>query len=128
MACILLIDDDAAVRSATSILLTANGFEVVEASDGKSGIDAIKGRQFDLAIVDLFMPGMNGLETTIAIRKISPDLPIITASGFMFGGQCPEMPNFDVMAAEAGAVSTLYKPFRPKQLLQAVQELIAASA
>jgi CheY-like chemotaxis protein len=128
MARILLIDDDAAVRSATSILLTANGFEVVEASDGKSGIDAIKGRQFDLAIVDLFMPGMNGLETTIAIRKISPDLPIITASGFMFGGQCPEMPNFDAMAAEAGAVSTLYKPFRPKQLLQAIQELIGASA
>jgi CheY-like chemotaxis protein len=128
MVCILLIDDDAAARSATSILLAANGFDVVEAPDGKSGIDAIKARQFDLAIVDLFMPGMNGLDTTKAIRKISPDLPIITASGFMFSGSCPEMPNFDAMAVEAGAVSTLYKPFRPKQLLQAVHEAIGAIA
>jgi CheY-like chemotaxis protein len=128
MACILIIDDDEAVRSATKIALEVNGLEVVAVADGKAGINAIKDRQFDAVIVDLFMPGMNGLETTKAIRKLSPLVPVIAVSGFMFGGKCPEMPNFQEMAAEAGALSTLYKPFRPKELLQAVQKAIGVTA
>jgi CheY-like chemotaxis protein len=127
MACILIIDDDEAVRSATAIALNANGFDVVAVADGRSAIDAIKDRQFDAVIVDLFMPGMDGLETTKAIRKLSPHMPIIAASGFMFGGSCPEMPNFQAMAAEAGALFTLYKPFRPKELLQAVYKATAVA-
>jgi CheY-like chemotaxis protein len=127
MACILIIDDDEAVRSATKIALDANGFDVVAVADGKAGINAIKDRQFDAVIIDLFMPGMDGLETTKVIRKLSPRMPIITASGFMFGGKCPEMPNFQDMAAEAGATLALYKPFRPKELLQAVQNAIGLS-
>jgi CheY-like chemotaxis protein len=128
MARILVIDDDHAVRTATKIALEANGFEVVAVADGKSGIDAIKDQQFDAVISDLFMPGMDGLATTTAIRKIKPDMPVIAASGFMFGGSCPEMPNFQAMAEEAGATAVLYKPFRPKDLLQAVQKAIAVPA
>jgi CheY-like chemotaxis protein len=128
MACILIIDDDEAVRSATKIVLDANGFDVVTAADGKSGINAVKDRQFDAIIVDLFMPGMDGLATAKAIRKLCPLTPIITASGFMFGGWCPEMPNFEEMAAEVGATSALYKPFRPKELLQTIHKAIGAAA
>ena len=76
MACILIIDDDEAVRSATKIVLDENGFDVVTAADGKSGINAVKDRQFDAIIVDLFMPGMDGLATTKAIRKLCPLTPI----------------------------------------------------
>ncbi|HTC02274.1 MAG TPA: response regulator [Xanthobacteraceae bacterium] len=128
MVRILIIDDDAAVRSATKIALEVNGFDVVAVADGKSGISAIQEQQFDVVIVDLFMPGMDGLATTTAIRKINPHMPIITASGFMFGGACPEMPNFQAMAEEAGATAALYKPFRPKELLQAVQKAIELAA
>jgi CheY-like chemotaxis protein len=128
MACILIIDDDEAVRSATKIVLEAHGFDIVAAADGQSGVEAIKERQFDLVIVDLFMRGMDGLETTKAIRKLNLRVPIITASGFMFGGSCPEMPNFQDMALEAGATSTLYKPFRPKELLEAIQNAIGVTA
>jgi CheY-like chemotaxis protein len=124
MARILIIDDDAAVRSATKIALEVHGFDVVAVADGKSGISAVAEQQIDVVIVDLFMPGMDGLATTAAIRRINPLMPIITASGFMFGGACPEMPNFQAMAEEAGATAALYKPFRPKELLQAVQKAI----
>jgi CheY-like chemotaxis protein len=55
-------------------------------------------------------------------------VPIITVSGFMFGGSCPEMPNFQAMAAEAGAISAVYKPFRPKELMQAVQNALGEAA
>jgi CheY-like chemotaxis protein len=62
-------------------------------------------------ICELFLPKMNGLEVIKAIRHIHPRMPIITASGFMFGGACQQMPNFDAMAAEVGATSTLISRF-----------------
>ena len=127
MASILIVDDDQAVRNATKIALEASGFDVVAVADGKSGLVKIAEQHFDVVIVDLFMPGMDGLETTRAIRKLSPHMPIIAASGFMFGGSCPEMPIFQEMAQEAGALHTLYKPFRPKDLLQAVQKALGAT-
>jgi CheY-like chemotaxis protein len=126
MASILIIDDDEAVRSATIILLNANGFDVVAVPDGESGIDASRARRFDLVIVDLFMTGMNGLDTTKAIHENRPQTPIIVVSGFMLGGSCPEMPNFEAMAMEAGARAIQYKPIRPKIFLQAINEAIAA--
>src|SRR5665213_650687 len=124
---ILIIDDDKLVREATRTLLTAGGYEVVAVEDGKAGIAAAKAGQFDLAIVDLFMPGMDGLKVIEAIRQFSPNLPMIVASGFMFGSECPQMPEFERMANEAGALSALYKPFRPKGLLQAVEKAIGAA-
>jgi CheY-like chemotaxis protein len=128
MTRILIIDDDQAVRTATKIALGASGFDVVAVADGKSGLAEVAKQHFDVVIVDLFMPGMDGLETTKAIRNLSPRVPIITASGFMFGGKCPEMPLFQELAEEAGAISTLYKPFRPKELLQAVQKALGVAA
>ena len=125
MTAILIIDDDEAVRSATKIVLEANGFEVMTVADGNAGIKAVEQRCFDLVIVDLFMTGMNGLETTKRIRELNPQMPIIAASGFMLGGSCPEMPEFEAMAQEAGATATLYKPFRPKTLLQAIHDAMS---
>jgi hypothetical protein len=52
-------------------------------------------------------------------------MPIIVASGFMFNGDCPPMPGFEAMAAEAGAILTLYKPLRPNDVLQAVNQALA---
>jgi CheY-like chemotaxis protein len=128
MTSALIIDDDAAVCATARIILETNGFEVASAADGPSGIDAIKNGKFDLVICDLFLPKMNGLEAIKAIRKIKPNTPVIAASGFMFGGACPEMPNFDAMAAEVGATATLYKPFKPRDLLQAIEKALAAAA
>ena len=49
-------------------------------------------------IVDLFMPGIDGLQTTKAIRQLSPCMPVIAVSGFMLGKLHLDMPNFDAMA------------------------------
>jgi CheY-like chemotaxis protein len=125
---ILIIDDDKMVGEATQILLRAKGYEVTVVQDGKSGIEAIRAGQFDLAIVDLFMPGMNGLKVIEAIRQSNPTIPMIAASGFMFGGAVPPMPGFESMATEAGAVLTLYKPFRPSEILQAIERAMRTTA
>jgi CheY-like chemotaxis protein len=124
---VLLIDDDESVGAATKIVLEAEGFDVVVAEDGRAGLKALEAGRFDLAIVDLFMPGMDGLATARGLRQINPDLPIIAMSGFMFRGSCPPMPHFLAMAQEAGARATLYKPFRPDDLLQAIERVTATS-
>lgn len=128
MARILIVDDDKAVRDATRIALTANGYDVITADSGKSGIELIGENAVDLIILDVFMPGMDGLTAAQTIRREHPNLPIIAVSGFMFGGQCPTMPYFDDMAAESGATSTLYKPFRPRELIQAIEKALNVSA
>jgi CheY-like chemotaxis protein len=124
MARILIIDDDEAVRRTTMIMLEARGFEVVAVDSGKAGVDAIAAGGFDAVIVDLFMPDMDGLSTTRAIRQQSPSIPIIAVSGFMFRDKCPNMPNFHSMATESGATATLYKPFRPNELVQVITDAI----
>lgn len=128
MTCILIVDDDRLVRETMKALFRTRGYDVEVADSGKAGIEAVKARSFDLAIVDLFMPGMDGLTAITAIRQIRADMPLIAASGFMFGGECPQMPNFDSMAAEAGATSTLYKPFRPDVVLKTVASALATAA
>jgi CheY-like chemotaxis protein len=125
---ILLIDDDEAIREATEMLLTAKGFDVVTAASGAAAIEAVKADTFDVAVVDLFMPGMDGLETTRAMRQCDPHLPVIAVSGFMLGDRLLEMPNFDSMAAEAGAFVTLYKPFKPDALMQAIETALHGPA
>jgi len=128
MPSILIIDDDRLVREAAQILLRAKGYEVSVAADGKSGIEAVQTGRFDLAIVDLFMPDMDGLKVIETIRRIKPAMPMIAASGFMFGGQCPEMPEFAHMAADAGAFFTLYKPFRPHEVVAIVAQALGSAA
>jgi CheY-like chemotaxis protein len=128
MARILVIDDDEAVGRATAFMLEARDFEVVAVTNGQAGLDAVKAGTYDAVIIDLFMPGMDGLATIRAIHEVIPDTPIIAVSGFMFRGRGrpPAMPNFHPMATEAGAVATLYKPFRPSELGQVVADAIGA--
>ena len=125
---ILIIDDDMAVREATRIALTANGYDAFTADSGPAGLEALRSNSVDLVILDVFMPGMDGLKVAPAIHREHPSLPIIAVSGFMFGGQCPTMPGFDAMAAEAGAIATLYKPFKPAELVAAIENALAVPA
>ena len=125
---ILVIDDDKLVREATQILLRARGYEVSVAADGKSGIAAVGAGRFDVVIVDLFMPEMDGLSVMRAIRRAKPTMPMIAASGFMLGGGCQSMPGFEDMANEAGAVCALYKPFKPDEVLQAIEKAMGTAA
>lgn len=125
---VLIIDDDKLAGAAIQILLRARGHVATLVHDGAIGIESVKADPPDVVIVDLFMPKMNGLEVMAAIRAFNPDMPMIAASGFMFDGPaCPEMPGFAGMATEAGAVATIYKPFRPDQVLQAIEHAIGSA-
>jgi DNA-binding response OmpR family regulator len=127
MARILVIDDDRAVRSAVQLVLEKEGLQVHVADDGRAGLKMLKAESFDLLIVDVFMPGMDGLETIRLVHENKPDLPIIVMSGMLFRTSTAPAPDFLSMATKLGAVCSLKKPFRPRELMAVVAECLERS-
>src|SRR5438270_13957327 len=81
MARILIIDDEALVRTMIERILTRSGHEITLATDGKEGVEKYKIAPANLVLVDLVMPTQEGLETIIQLRRECPTLPIIAMSG-----------------------------------------------
>jgi CheY-like chemotaxis protein len=125
MARILVIDDEPTVCAAIEMVLVRAGHEVTTAHEGGAGIAAFAAGAFDLVLVDLFMPGIEGLETIRLLRERRPEVPIVAMSGFMAREERPS-PDYLNMANKLGANATLAKPFRPQQLLRAVETCLSA--
>jgi len=121
MARILVIDDDVLARLVVKNFLEREGHVVVLAERGHEGAHAIEAYAFDLAIVDIFMPDMDGLETIKAFHQSAPRLPIIVISGYEFRETRDPAPDFYRMAVDLGAVVCLRKPFTPAQVVDAVR-------
>jgi CheY-like chemotaxis protein len=121
MARILVIDSDGAVRAAVKALLEYEGLEVLAVEDGRTGLALLETTRVDVVVVDIFMPEMHGLETVTAVHQHAPLVPIIAMSGFTFRDAATPAPDFLAMAAKLGAAYSLQKPFRPRDLMGAVQ-------
>jgi CheY-like chemotaxis protein len=117
---ILVVDDDATVRDSIRLVFRSVGIEAVTAENGERALEAFGQAVFDGAIVDLMMPGMNGLETIRALRARAPDLPIIIVSGSLMRGD--EAAQMLRMAVELEGVTSLSKPFGLNELLNQVRE------
>ena len=116
---ILVIDDDACVGTAIQAILARRQWETVLASRAHAGIHTFQACGFDVVMVDLFMPGMNGLDTITRIRSESA-VPIIAMSGFRLRSSLDSDQDFLGLAIMRGATISLRKPFSPPQLVAAV--------
>jgi CheY-like chemotaxis protein len=116
---ILVVDDERPVREAMALLLKQQGYRVVVAECGHTAVSAIETFTFDLVIVDIFMPGMNGLETIDILRQDAPEVPIIVMSGYAAGSGATG-PDFFREAVDRGATCCLRKPFSRDQLIDAI--------
>jgi CheY-like chemotaxis protein len=126
LAKILIVDDDQAVQVTIRLLLERAGHQVVAASGGRQGIDQLESGDFDLLFLDIFMPGMDGLETMRHVRAQQPAIPIIVISGRSITPDAYAEPDFLKMATKLGAVASLQKPFRAEALLAAVDGCLDA--
>ena len=118
MAKILVVDDDVAVQTTIRLILERAGHNVIVASDGRKGLAIFETGEFDLLFLDIFMPGMDGIETMRLVHQQQPLIPIIVISGNpLTSGSGPD---FLTMASKLGAVRSLQKPFKPAALLAAV--------
>jgi len=123
MALILIIDDETKIREVLRQILERAGYEVMEASDGREGINLYRERQADLIITDIVMPKKDGLETITDLRIEFPGSKIIAISG---GGRLDPKPYLE-LAEGFGADRLLTKPFGHEELLEAVQDLLGRS-
>ena len=119
VGCVLVVDDEPHIRRVLSSILGREGFDVITASDGAEGLEAVEAGGVDLVILDLMMPGANGLEILSKIRTTPgrADTPVIilTAKG----------QDTDREAAFAGGADDfLTKPFSPIKLIARIQEIL----
>jgi CheY-like chemotaxis protein len=127
VAKILIVDDDSAVQATIRLLLERAGHSVVAASDGRNGLAIFETGEFDLLFLDIFMPGMDGIETMRLVHQQQPLIPIIVISGNPIVADSDKAPDFLTMAIKLGAVSSLQKPFKPAALLAAVANCLEAA-
>jgi DNA-binding response OmpR family regulator len=118
---ICVIDDDASVRRTLSMQLEAAGFQTVEAGDGTTGLELIKTRRPSVAIVDIIMPGREGLSTIQEIRNTYPDTRILAISGGGIGGA----DRYLQFAESLGAHDTMMKPLRTAEFIDRIKRLLA---
>jgi DNA-binding NtrC family response regulator len=111
---VLVVDDQANVRTMISIVLRINSFEIVEADSAASAVKLFAESNFDLAIVDIFLQGASGFDLIATLRGRVPNLPVIAISGMTPLDFLSEMP-------ELSDVVSLQKPFRPPDLMRAIE-------
>jgi len=121
---VLLIDDDTFLLKLLAEAFSGSGFTVFTATDGNEGLKAFIEKRPDVVICDLIMPGMGGVSTCMAIRKIAaPDEPIIALLTSMFKGP-PRM----LESPEMGAKIHIPKSTHPLNVVVLVEQLLRRSA
>lgn len=116
---VLVIDDDERVGAAIRSILARRESETKLAVRAHAGIHALETSRFDVVLIDLFMPGMSGLDAIAHIRRKS-EIPIIAMSGFWLRNSLNSRDYFS-MAIERGASTSIRKPFAPQQLIEAIR-------
>lgn len=120
MATILVIDDEQSIRKLLKEVLEKDGYQVLEAANGREGLTIYQKQPVDLVIMDLLMPDTDGLEATLQLTREYLDAKIIA----MTGAQGDR--NFLDVAKLFGARRTIEKPFDINTLLHIVKEELAA--
>lgn len=122
-ACVLVVDDDAAVRLVCAINLEAEGLCVIEAADGNDALDQMRRECPDLVLTDVMMPGLDGFDLVERLRRDerTRSLPVIFLSGET------RLENAE-RARALGALAYLTKPFDPRRLAALVTHALAGAA
>lgn len=119
MAHILVADDDVDIRELVEFKLSMLGHEVVAVADGSSAVEEVRRRRPDLAVLDVMMPGMSGLEAVRVIRDDPDlkDLPVI-----LLTARAQESDR--ETGLDSGADDYVTKPFSPRELASRVETLL----
>jgi DNA-binding response OmpR family regulator len=117
---VLVIDDDAQMRVLLRQVFEWSGYTVLEAENGRKGMEAQRENQVELVVTDLIMPEQEGFETISLMRKEFPKTKIVAISG---GGRI-EPDAYLPSALELGADLVFSKPFVIKELMEKIRELM----
>jgi len=118
---ILVIDDDPRIRSSLVDTLELEAFEVVSAGDAETALQQVSADLPEVVILDLRLPGLDGMEALRKLKEIAPQLPVVILTGF---GDVPSA----VEAMRLGAYDFLNKPVRPEKILIVVRRALEHQA
>src|SRR5262245_21456367 len=110
---ILIVDDEAGVRASLSGILSDEGYRVDVVETGEAGVRAVESNRYELALLDVWLPGMDGIETLAKFQAIDPDLPVVVISGH-------GTVETAVKAVRLGATDFIEKPLSLERILLAV--------
>lgn len=116
---ILVIDDNDDIRKMLRLMLEVEGYSVQDAASGDTAVRIIRTTPVDVVITDLIMPGRDGLEIIMELRKNYPGIRIIAISA---GGRIGSSTYLE-LATKLGADLAFAKPFDQKEIVRAVREL-----
>lgn len=114
MARLLVVDDDPRVRSFVRDVLSEAGHEIVDVGDAESAVARLLAFRPDVFVLDIHLPGMDGLSLARKLRRLKRGVPVVIIS-------VRTDPQHKVKAHASGAITFLEKPFRPEDLLDAVR-------
>jgi two-component system response regulator PilR (NtrC family) len=114
---VLVIDDEEIMREILEALLTREGYQVRLASSGEEGLELAKTVPFDAAMVDVMMPGMDGIRTLEELRKLDGDLPVVMITAFA-------SVETAIAAMKRGAFDYITKPFKNDEVLGVVRNAV----
>lgn len=136
---ILIIDDNPEIREVITILLEGEGFATQEARDGQTALKMIQDQSYDLILLDVMMPGLNGFQTCVEIRKIT-NAPILFLSarsqvedktmGFLSGGDdyLPKPFSYQELLGRVKALVRRYQVYQGKPDMQLPKERLKAGS
>ena len=113
---VLVVDDDEMIRRLVRAVLEADAFEVAEARDGEMALQLASDQQPSVVVLDVMMPGLDGVEVCRRLDHEQVKVVILTAR---------DDPKLETEAKEAGADAFMTKPFAPMELLDLVGELMS---
>lgn len=114
---VLVVDDESIIRISCERTLASGGYKVKSASSGKEGIEILDKESFNLVLLDLKMPDMDGFEVLKLIRNRWPDIKVIIITGYGIEQTAKQ-------TLEHGAHNFLGKPFTPDKLLAVISETL----
>jgi two-component system nitrogen regulation response regulator NtrX len=114
---ILIVDDEAGVRSSLSGILSDEGYQPEAVESGEAALAALEARRYDLVLLDVWLPGLDGLETLARLRTLDPDVPVVVISGH---GTIETA----VKAVRTGAQDFVEKPLSLEKTLLAVRNAL----
>jgi two-component system response regulator PilR (NtrC family) len=114
---VLLVEDEQMLRESLAQLLTDEGYQVVQAPDGKAGYDAALAQTFDLVLSDIRMPTMDGMTLLANLQKLAPQTPVVVITGF-------GTVDSAVAAMRAGAADYLLKPVQFEDVLMRIRRAL----
>jgi two-component system KDP operon response regulator KdpE len=117
---VLVVDDESSIRRALHATLSTLGFDIEEASGGEQALLFVRTERYDAALLDINMPGMGGIETCRAIRRLFPRLPILMLT-------VRDSPDDKIEALDAGADDHVTKPFHVGELMARVRSAVRRS-